>query len=168
MYTIYVLLEIRQSANLSENKIKRIRKPLYLNNFLVGYKFNKTNKSCSNVQDLFHAPVSGIRSRQGLPINWPSALIVMVKRHVAYVSLVLPEVLKNPIAFFNFNKDEKKKSQLQELLLKLNNKPMMHSRTSKKKWAVRKAPQRVKIKTKDLFKDAIKPYNKTNRVIYKI
>jgi len=72
---------------------------------------------------------------------------------------VLPEVLKNPIAFFNFNKDEKKKSQLQELLLKLNNKPIMHSRTSKKKWAVRKAPQRVKIKTKDLFKDA------SNRII---
>lgn len=84
----------------------------------------------------------------------------MEKLRDAYVSLVLPEVLKNPIAFFNFNKDERKKSQLQELLLKLNNKPMFNMRKLKKSWSNQKTAQRIKIKTKDLSKT-----DASNRII---
>ncbi len=64
--------------------------------------------------------------------------IAMVKHHEDFVSLVLPEVLKNPIAFFKFNKEEKKMSQLQELLLHLNKKPNFSARKLKKKWGATK------------------------------
>lgn len=85
----------------------------------------------------------------------------MAKPQEDYVSLVLPEVLKNPIAFFNFNKDERKKSQLQELLLKLNNKPAFTGRKFKKKWTTQKSAQRIKLKIKDLAKSK----DASNRII---
>lgn len=112
----------------------------------------------------------GIRSRQGLPINGQRTHSNGKTPRRLRGHWVLPEVLKNPIAFFNFNKDERKKSQLQELLLKLNNKPAFTGRKLRKNWTPKKNAQRLKLKTKDLArtKDAIKPYNKTNRVIYKV
>ena len=87
----------------------------------------------------------------------------MVKRHADYVSLVLPEVLKNPIAFFNFNKDEKKASQLQELLLNLYKKPPINSRTMKRGWIAQKNAKKIKIKTIDLYKKKVK--DASNRLI---
>ena len=113
--------------------------------------------------DLFHALACGIRSRQGLPINRPRELIVMVKRPDGSVTLVLPEVLKNPIAFFNFNKDEKKASQLQELLLSLYNKPQINNKNVKRAWAAQKIAKNIKIKTMDLYKKKLK--DASNRLI---
>lgn len=70
--------------------------------------------------------------------------IAMVKHHVGFVPLVLPEVLKNPVAFFKFNKEEKKMSQLQELLLHLNKKPNFSARKLKKKWGATKPRASIK------------------------
>lgn len=47
---------------------------------------------------------------------------------------VLPEVLRNPIAFFNLNKDEKKKAKLLEFFSELQMKPKLHIKSVKKRW----------------------------------
>lgn len=87
----------------------------------------------------------------------------MVKHPEGSVTLVLPEVLKNPIAFFNFNKDEKKASQLQELLLNLYNKPQINNKNVKRTWATQKIAKNIKIKTMDLYKKKLK--DASNRLI---
>lgn len=80
----------------------------------------------------------------GLTDKLASEHIATVKPRGDFVSLVLPEVLKNPIAFFKFNKEEKKMSQLQELLLHLNKKPNFSARKLKKKWGTTKPRASIK------------------------
>lgn len=87
----------------------------------------------------------------------------MVKHQDDYVTLVLPEVLKNPIAFFNFNKDEKKASQLQELLLNLYKKPNIKTKQIKRTWSKKKNVKNIKLKTIDLYKK--KNNDASNRLI---
>ena len=52
----------------------------------------------------------------------------MAAHRVAYASLVLPEVLKNPVAYFNFNKDQKINSDIITALSKLTGKPRFYAR----------------------------------------
>lgn len=165
--TLFCIPRNAKVSILSETKLKQLES-FILNNFLVGYKLIRQISLAVTARFISRSR-RGIRSRQGLPINGQRTHSNGKTPRRLRGHWVLPEVLKNPIAFFNFNKDERKKSQLQELLLKLNNKPMFNMRKLKKSWSNQKTAQRIKIKTKDLSKtDAIKSYNKANRVIYKV
>ena len=53
--------------------------------------------------------------------------------------MVLPEVLRNPIAFFNFNKDEKKRAKLLDLFIELQSKPKYNIKRIKKRWITKKS-----------------------------
>lgn len=70
----------------------------------------------------------------------------MVKHHAGYVLMVLPEVLRNPVAFFNVNKDEKTVTKLMEMLRKLTVRPQFHPRNIRRRWSRKKTPIHKKIK----------------------
>ena len=71
----------------------------------------------------------------------------MERRHVDYETLVLPEVLKNPVAFLRMNTENKKKERLLNSLSQLKLKPGFRPFQLKKKKTKYKKPLKTFKKT---------------------
>lgn len=134
--TLFAIPRNAKVTILSETKIAQLER-FVLENFFVGYKLIR-QMSLAVTARFISRSRRGIRSRQGLPINGQRTHSNGKTPRRLRGHWVLPEVLKNPIAFFKFNKEEKKMSQLQELLLHLNKKPNFSARKLKKKWGATK------------------------------
>jgi len=80
----------------------------------------------------------------------------MEKHQDAYESVVLPEVLKNPIAYYKTNKEESTHTKLQDLLMHLNKKPVLQLKNKSKKQTPQKVAKRVLPKVMDLSKKKVK------------
>jgi hypothetical protein len=67
----------------------------------------------------------------------------MERHHADYEPLVLPEVLRNPVAFLRMNTESKKKERLLKSLSKLKLKPGFRPLRLKKKPTKQKKPVRT-------------------------
>jgi small subunit ribosomal protein S13 len=100
--TIFQIKRNIKIEALTEDKIKEIEQYV-MQNFLVGYKLIRKITQATTLRFISRSR-RGIRSRKGLPINGQRTHSNGKTPRRLRGHWVLPEVLRNPIAYFNFNK----------------------------------------------------------------
>jgi small subunit ribosomal protein S13 len=108
----------------TEDELKVLEQFIF-SNFLVGYKLIR-QMSLAVTTRFISRSRRGIRSRQGLPINGQRTHSNGKTPRRLRGHWVLPEVLRNPIAYFSFNKDKKQANALLNSLGHLKKKPQLH------------------------------------------
>lgn len=152
--TVFQLKRNTKIGKLTEDKVKELEKYI-LKNFLVGYKLIRKITQATTLRFISRSR-RGIRSRHGLPINGQRTHSNGKTPRRLRGLWVLPEVLRNPIAFFNFNKDEKKRAKLVDLFIDLQTKPKYFKRTIRKRWGLQKKALHERPKLIDLSKKILK------------